>query len=127
MLAYFSGDPDEAAQIYAANSLATRPPASQGTPTAIRVASFAGDLDYTFEAMNAAADNKRTNLLRVLRNKLPIELYADPRWPEFWNHPNMKSLLELYLESGDAPWIPIMNAAIADREAERQVLIQQTH
>ncbi len=126
MLAYFSGDPEEAAQIYAANSHAARPPASQGIPAAIRDASFAGDLDYTFEAMNAAADKKRTNLLRLLRTKLPIDLYADPRWPEFWNHPNMKSLLELYLKSGDAPWIPIMNAAIADREAERQGLVQQT-
>ncbi len=60
---------------------------------------------------------KRTNLRRMLRNKMPVELYSDPRWLEFWNHPNMKPLFELYLVAGDAPWIPIMNAAIADREA----------
>lgn len=53
----------------------------------------------------------------MLRNKMPVELYSDPRWLEFWNHPNMKPLFELYLVAGDAPWIPIMNAAIADREA----------
>ena len=58
---------------------------------------------------------KRMNLIRMLRSKLPEEIYSDPRWVEFWNHPNTKPLFDLYLEAGDAPWIPIMNAAIAER------------
>ena len=74
-------------------------------------------LEALAEQQIAAADMKRTNLRRMLRNKMPVELYSDPRWLEFWNHPNMKPLFELYLVAGDAPWIPIMNAAIADREA----------
>jgi len=41
---------------------------------------------------------------------------ADVRWVKFWNHPNMQPLFELYVEAGVAPWIPIMNAAIAERE-----------
>jgi hypothetical protein len=28
----------------------------------------------------------------------------------------MKPVFDLYLEAGDAPWIPIMNAAIAESE-----------
>ena len=65
----------------------------------------------------AVTDEKRNNLIRMMRSKLPEELYSDPRWVEFWNHANMKPLFDLYLEAGDAPWIPIMNAAIAEREA----------
>ena len=65
----------------------------------------------------AAADMKRINLIRMMRSKLPEELYLDPRWEEFWSHANMKPLFDLYLEAGDAPWIPIMNAGIAEREA----------
>ncbi len=118
MLAYFGGDREDAAQIYTTKLLARRPPASEGNVRALRDAAYGGDLDYTFEAMIAAADKKRMRLIQMLRSKMPIELYSDPRWLQFWNHPNMKPLFDLYLATGDAPWIPIMNAAIADRETE---------
>ena len=117
VLAYCGGDREKAAHIYKAQLRLRRPPASEGDIGEARDAAYGGDLDYAFEGLTAAADMKTTNLIRMMRSKLPEELYSDPRWVEFWNHPNMKPLFELYLEAGDVPWIPIMNAAIADRES----------
>ena len=117
MLAYFGGDREEATRIYEAHILARRPPASEADPGAYYNAAFGGDLDYAFAAMMASAEMKHTVMLRMFRGrKMPVELYSDPRWVVLWNHPNMKPVFELYLEAGDAPWIPIMNAAIAERE-----------
>ncbi len=48
--------------------------------------------------------------------KFGDEFYSDPRWIEFWTHPNIKPLFDLHLEANETPWIPIMNAAIAERK-----------
>ena len=117
MLAYYGGDREEATRLYEAHFLADRPPSSEGRLRAFMDAGYAGDFDYAFEALMASAELKRVNLIRMLRSKLAVDVYSDPRWVKFWNHPNMKPLFDLYLEAGDAPWIPIMNAAIAEREA----------
>ena len=117
VLAYYGGDRDEAARLYKANLLPERPPVSEVDLWAAQDAAYGGELDYTFAVLTAAADEKLINLIRMMRVPLPKELYSHPGWVEFWNHPNMKPLFDLYLEAGDAPWIPIMNAAIAEREA----------
>jgi TolB-like protein len=117
MLAYFGGDREEAARLYKAHLLARRSPASEAHPGEGRDAAYGSDLDYAFEVMIASAEVKHLDLLRMLRSKVPVELYSDPRWVELWHHPNMKPVFDLYLEAGDAPWIPIMNTAIAERGA----------
>jgi TolB-like protein/Tfp pilus assembly protein PilF len=115
-LAYFSGDQEEATRIYKEHFLNRRPPASDGNFKALEEAAIAGDLDYFFESLMAAAEMKDFNLVRFMRSKRVEEVYADPRWVEFINHPNMKPIYDLYIEAGEVAWLPIMNAAIAERE-----------
>ena len=64
----------------------------------------------------ASAEMKNFNLIRSLRSKVTEEVYADPRWVEFINHPNTKPIYDLYIEAGEVAWLPIMNAAITERE-----------
>lgn len=114
MLAYYAGDHGEAKRIYESSFKPDRPPVDEAGPGAILDAVHTGDLDYAFAALNSAADRKAINLIRMLRSRITDELYADPRWVEFWQHPNMQPLFLLYMAAGVAPWIPIMKAAIAD-------------
>jgi hypothetical protein len=68
--------------------------------------------------MMVGADQKDIKLNRILRSRrFSDEFYSDPRWVELWNHPYRNPLFELHLEANETPWIPIMNAAIAEREA----------
>ena len=118
VLAYFGGELEEAAQIYQEHLLTDRPPASEFHVSPSIDAAYAGDFDYAFESMMVGAEQKNINLIRILRSRrLSDEFYSDPRWVELWNHPHMKPLFELHLKANETPWIPIMNAAIAEREA----------
>ncbi|MFT5140444.1 MAG: tetratricopeptide (TPR) repeat protein, partial [Rhodothermales bacterium] len=115
-LAFFSGDQEEATRIYKEHFLDHRPPSSEGNLGAAQEAEVAGDLDYFFETITASAEMKNFNLIRSLRSKVREDIYADPRWVEFINHPNTKPIYDLYIEAGEVAWLPIMNAAIAERE-----------
>ena len=59
---------------------------------------------------------KNFNVIRMQRSKAREEVYADPRWVEYINHPNTKPIYDPYIAAGEVAWLPIMNAAIAERE-----------
>jgi adenylate cyclase len=115
-LAFFAGNQEEATRIYKEHFLEHRPLSSEGSLKAAQEAEVAGDLDYFFETITVSAEMKNFNLIRSLRSKARKDIYADPRWVEFINHPNTKPIYDLYIEAGEVAWLPIMNAAIAERE-----------